>query len=132
MGNAVFAILLAAAAPAAIAAATPKEQLLLPPSHAEHFIVISEAGKHGDEWRWDLPGGKTAYRQSILLRGLVFEQDVVVQRNRDGLATGFEIRGVTPTGDAAEEFTVEYAKDRKSTRLNSSHANISYAVFCLK
>src|SRR3712207_8704688 len=25
----------------------------------------------------------------------------------------------------------EYA-DRKSTRLNSSHANISYAVFCLK
>src|SRR3712207_6907279 len=24
------------------------------------------------------------------------------------------------------------ASDRKSTRLNSSHANISYAVFCLK
>src|SRR3712207_8271261 len=26
----------------------------------------------------------------------------------------------------------EVALDRKSTRLNSSHANISYAVFCLK
>src|SRR5947209_12109812 len=26
----------------------------------------------------------------------------------------------------------EIAEDRKSTRLNSSHANISYAVFCLK
>src|SRR3712207_7759889 len=25
-----------------------------------------------------------------------------------------------------------YLRDRKSTRLNSSHANISYAVFCLK
>src|SRR3712207_7730528 len=25
-----------------------------------------------------------------------------------------------------------YTEDRKSTRLNSSHANISYAVFCLK
>src|SRR5436305_4070137 len=25
-----------------------------------------------------------------------------------------------------------YAKDRKSTRLNSSHVRISYAVFCLK
>src|SRR3712207_8773716 len=25
-----------------------------------------------------------------------------------------------------------FHKDRKSTRLNSSHANISYAVFCLK
>src|SRR3712207_8179902 len=27
---------------------------------------------------------------------------------------------------------VKPGKDRKSTRLNSSHANISYAVFCLK
>src|SRR3712207_8556242 len=27
---------------------------------------------------------------------------------------------------------VETTADRKSTRLNSSHANISYAVFCLK
>src|SRR3712207_7879459 len=26
----------------------------------------------------------------------------------------------------------EGPRDRKSTRLNSSHANISYAVFCLK
>src|SRR3712207_7338189 len=27
---------------------------------------------------------------------------------------------------------IEASQDRKSTRLNSSHANISYAVFCLK
>src|SRR3712207_7545748 len=27
---------------------------------------------------------------------------------------------------------IEKRGDRKSTRLNSSHANISYAVFCLK
>src|SRR3712207_8794671 len=27
---------------------------------------------------------------------------------------------------------VHEGEDRKSTRLNSSHANISYAVFCLK
>src|SRR3712207_8021111 len=36
----------------------------------------------------------------------------------------------------ASPLTVErlttYYEDRKSTRLNSSHANISYAVFCLK
>src|SRR3712207_7583959 len=32
-------------------------------------------------------------------------------------------------GDAV---LVEVEGDRKSTRLNSSHANISYAVFCLK
>src|SRR3712207_7596075 len=41
--------------------------------------------------------------------------------------------------DAGAEFGVEgrrhpkpWCTDRKSTRLNSSHANISYAVFCLK
>src|SRR5690242_21393157 len=27
---------------------------------------------------------------------------------------------------------VEFGRDRKSTRLNSSHMSISYAVFCLK
>src|SRR5947209_15252653 len=27
---------------------------------------------------------------------------------------------------------LQHVQDRKSTRLNSSHANISYAVFCLK
>src|SRR3712207_6854533 len=30
------------------------------------------------------------------------------------------------------ELRVTHKADRKSTRLNSSHANISYAVFCLK
>src|SRR5574337_670035 len=29
-------------------------------------------------------------------------------------------------------FTVQLSQDRKSTRLNSSHHSISYAVFCLK
>src|SRR3712207_8029254 len=29
-------------------------------------------------------------------------------------------------------YRVVNGRDRKSTRLNSSHANISYAVFCLK
>src|SRR3712207_7506283 len=33
---------------------------------------------------------------------------------------------------AAAPFTNPDGQDRKSTRLNSSHANISYAVFCLK
>src|SRR3712207_7871080 len=32
----------------------------------------------------------------------------------------------------ADRRTAHASEDRKSTRLNSSHANISYAVFCLK
>src|SRR3712207_7121282 len=35
-----------------------------------------------------------------------------------------------PTVDAPARRGIR--RDRKSTRLNSSHANISYAVFCLK
>src|SRR3712207_8561268 len=31
-----------------------------------------------------------------------------------------------------ESRLIVFHQDRKSTRLNSSHANISYAVFCLK
>src|SRR2546426_4505472 len=40
------------------------------------------------------------------------------------------LHGVDP-GHAAQCF-VEQVRDRKSTRLNSSHLVISYAVFCLK
>src|SRR3712207_7841325 len=36
-----------------------------------------------------------------------------------------------PVGGSNAVGALGYA-DRKSTRLNSSHANISYAVFCLK
>src|SRR5438445_3304731 len=35
-----------------------------------------------------------------------------------------------PPGGASRD--AAWRRDRKSTRLNSSHANISYAVFCLK
>src|SRR3712207_6866186 len=34
--------------------------------------------------------------------------------------------------DPIDEVPNLFLRDRKSTRLNSSHANISYAVFCLK
>src|SRR2546427_5334889 len=35
-------------------------------------------------------------------------------------------------GSRACERVEDHATDRKSTRLNSSHSQISYAVFCLK
>src|SRR5699024_12185094 len=38
----------------------------------------------------------------------------------------------TDAGPAGEERTDHALPDRKSTRLNSSHVSISYAVFCLK
>src|SRR2546426_4867151 len=40
--------------------------------------------------------------------------------------------GVVPGPDGLELSVPVYLLDRKSTRLNSSHLVISYAVFCLK
>src|SRR3712207_7690385 len=53
-----------------------------------------------------------------------------------GLWVGHRPEGSLPHADAANLDGLghpgERPEDRKSTRLNSSHANISYAVFCLK
>src|SRR3712207_8722547 len=49
------------------------------------------------------------------------------RRRRDGVDVGVVI-----STDTAFLLGVLALLDRKSTRLNSSHANISYAVFCLK
>src|SRR3712207_8154333 len=38
---------------------------------------------------------------------------------------------VRPLDVVRHDARADRARDRKSTRLNSSHANISYAVFCL-
>src|SRR3712207_6963396 len=46
-----------------------------------------------------------------------------------GVAADIELVGALQSDAALAE---EVGQDRKSTRLNSSHANISYAVFCLK
>src|SRR3712207_7117799 len=45
---------------------------------------------------------------------------------------GEESSGVLDRPDVERVRPHAARQDRKSTRLNSSHANISYAVFCLK
>src|SRR5699024_12871590 len=41
------------------------------------------------------------------------------------------VRGAEPAGGEVEDY-IDEKTDRKSTRLNSSHVSISYAVFCSK
>ena len=101
MRRIILAALLSACAPAAFAEPTPNEQLLVPPAGAAHFVVVSTAGKHGDEYMWTTPDGRTAFRESILLRGLIFETDETMRMGADGMPADIVVRGVTPSGDAA-------------------------------
>src|SRR5438034_5720074 len=47
-------------------------------------------------------------------------------------AQGSRLAARSPSTMTAQGSTLSPARDRKSTRLNSSHTVISYAVFCLK
>src|SRR3712207_8631094 len=47
-------------------------------------------------------------------------------------AVPLAVDGRRPALRAETTSQLRHSLDRKSTRLNSSHANISYAVFCLK
>src|SRR3712207_7664458 len=79
-------------------------------------------------------------RSTLFPYTTLFRSEYVAE---EGYALGggkFLVAGRSPDGlviaevDATnlEERVVYRTQDRKSTRLNSSHANISYAVFCLK
>src|SRR5947209_14964459 len=57
---------------------------------------------------------------------------VVPLESQGDRGLGFWLGLVAHLNPAGEPESVLFPSDRKSTRLNSSHANISYAVFCLK
>src|SRR5689334_24686366 len=72
------------------------------------------------------PPRSTLFPYTTLFRSIVvgITRDSVLRIARD---LGIPVH-VRPIGVA----DLEAAEDRKSTRLNSSHSSISYAVFCLK
>src|SRR5688572_33355391 len=53
-------------------------------------------------------------------------------RPRHAVAVAVSDRGRLPPGSEPRPVADLHQRDRKSTRLNSSHSQISYAVFCLK
>ena len=65
--------------PAAMAwpalAQTAVADLAKPPANAQHFIIESTGGKHGDSWIWIAANGDRMGRESMNLRGQVFELD---------------------------------------------------------
>src|SRR3712207_7861474 len=86
------------------------------------------------------PPRSTLFPYTTLFRSLLAHEG---ERRAGCLATGTRERELVLVHDEAELLAQDETvvlvgidprelADRKSTRLNSSHANISYAVFCLK
>src|SRR3712207_8506488 len=84
-------------------------------------------------------------RSTLFPYTTLFRSHAAAPQEQPGRSTGHGSQGYPPdpitvsTGftelRSASDDPVLFANvclDRKSTRLNSSHANISYAVFCLK
>src|SRR5256885_12239112 len=82
------------------------------------------------------PPISTLFPYTTLFRSLVQRQGACVVENGPSHAAcaTASVEGAAPTVASAEAATAATTAttDRKSTRLNSSHLVISYAVFCLK
>ncbi len=110
------------AAPATQSKPVPKEELLKPPADAVHYVVVSEAGQHGSQWRWQLPDGRTAYRWSQELRGWITEMDQVTTFAPGGAIEALTVRGVTISGDATEEYRAANGRATWKTATDSGEA----------
>src|SRR5438552_6210291 len=76
------------------------------------------------------PPRSTLFPYTTLFRSLLFAQ-LAAHRAEDAGGAGLPFV-VDQDGRVLVEADVGAVLDRKSTRLNSSHQIISYAVFCLK
>src|SRR5207253_7006734 len=106
---------------------------LLPPNHylsaCIHYLFSNRK-----DWRQNVEVGKTVVSSSMIdrvsarLSRALYEVPVGFKWFVEGLLS--ERLGFAGEESAGCSFLDR--KDRKSTRLNSSHVAISYAVFCLK
>ena len=110
------------AAPVAQSKPVPKEDLLKPPADAVRYVVVSEAGQHGSQWQWQLPDGRTAYRWSQELRGWITEMDQVTTFAPGETIAATTVRGVTMSGDAAEDFRVSNGRATWKTATDAGEA----------
>src|SRR5690349_13022529 len=102
-------LLLLAAASFALAATSgaaqvPADQLMVAPADARKFVIVSAAGEHGRAALWRGGDGSSNIRESILLRGFVFEQDQSTHFGSGGIPDRVVVRGVDPSGDSGETF----------------------------
>src|SRR3712207_8722933 len=76
------------------------------------------------------PPRSTLFPYTTLFRSRL--ATLLAGRHRNIFVVGDADQGIYAFRGATIKNLLDFERDRKSTRLNSSHANISYAVFCLK
>src|SRR5207248_7121001 len=94
-----------------------------PPSTLFPYTTLFRSGP------WALLARKNLFeacREGIVLGNNPGETSLVIEKNNFVNTRGANLRAMPPAGASGK------TEDRKSTRLNSSHRTISYAVFCLK
>ena len=100
--------------------------LAKPPADAQVLTIMSSAGVHGHSARWTTPDGQHMGRESLNLRGQIFEVDSATRLGRDGMIEHLVVRGFTPQGDAAETFDV--ANGQASWKSPVDAASTAYAT----
>src|SRR2546429_3704024 len=80
------------------------------------------------------PPRSTLFPYTTLFRSLRASSRISIELSGYGRAQPAELLVSTEPEDPLDDsaIAIEQDRDRKSTRLNSSHGYISYAVFCLK
>ena len=121
--------LLANCAASVCMAQVPAAELAKPPANARHFIIQSTGGKHGDSWSWVTPEGTRMARESMNLRGQVWEMDSSGTAGADGMPASLTVRGVTPQGDAAESFSIAAGKAQWRSPVDSGSSSYSGHAF---
>src|SRR5262245_45224479 len=111
------------------AAQVPVSQLAKPPANARHYIIQSVGGKHGDSWAWVTSDGTRMGRESMNLRGQVFELDYSGKPGSDGMPSSVVVRGVTPSGDAGETFQLGDGTARWKSPIDAGSARPRTAAF---
>ncbi len=112
-----------------VLAQVPTSELAKPPASARHFIIQSTGGRHGDSWLWVTADGTRVGRESMNLRGQVFELDSSSKAGPDGMPSTITIRGVTPQGDAGETFTITGGEARWKSPIDGGAEKYSTPAF---
>ena len=107
----------------------PPDGLAQPPASARHFVIQSTGGKHGDSYMWVAADGTRMGRESMNLRGQVWEIDASGRTGADGMPGAVAIHGVTPTGDAAETFSIANGTATWKSPIDAGSAPYSAPAF---